>query len=261
LSSDGARRPRARGQQTEHQAGLGGERNVGRHADEDPERHADRTAGHEEARWLSITHRFSRAGCKALFRTRTGDPLLTMFRGVTRVHARPFAARFFLQIGLSEASRMRREASRVSFLMCPFCVRSPSSESATKRTAAAGAVASSPCLLCHSRPAVVPRPQFLILGYTEAAARSSCSTVRATSTREETSSLRKMFRMCVSTVLGLRKSVSAISGFVLRSTTSRAICCSRSVSVLTPIASAWPSWVRRWTRRPSRRSSWSAASR
>jgi SAM-dependent methyltransferase len=46
------------------------------------------------------------------------------------------------------------------------------------------------------------------------------STMRATSTREETSSLRKMLRMCVSTVLGLRKRASAISGLVLRSTTS-----------------------------------------
>jgi hypothetical protein len=29
----------------------------------------------------------------------------------------------FLQIGLLKALEMRREASRVSFLMCPFCVR------------------------------------------------------------------------------------------------------------------------------------------
>jgi hypothetical protein len=28
-----------------------------------------------------------------------------------------------LQIGLLKALEMRREASRVSFLMCPFCVR------------------------------------------------------------------------------------------------------------------------------------------
>jgi hypothetical protein len=34
---------------------------------------------------------------------------------------------------MTEVSMMRREASRVSFLMCPFCVRSPSSESATYR--------------------------------------------------------------------------------------------------------------------------------
>ena len=60
---------------------------------------------------------------KALFRTRTGDPLLTMFRGVTRVHTRSLATQFLLQIGLVEAPEMRREASRVSFLRCPFCVR------------------------------------------------------------------------------------------------------------------------------------------
>src|SRR6266511_1346625 len=45
------------------------------------------------------------------------------FQGVTRVHARSLATQFLLQIGPSDASRMRRETSRVSFLMCPFCVR------------------------------------------------------------------------------------------------------------------------------------------
>jgi hypothetical protein len=45
------------------------------------------------------------------------------FWGVTRVHARSFATQFFLQIGSLEQGEMRREASRVSFLMCPFCVR------------------------------------------------------------------------------------------------------------------------------------------
>jgi hypothetical protein len=45
------------------------------------------------------------------------------FRGVTRVHARSLAAQFLLQIELSGRLRMRRETSRVSFLMCPFCVR------------------------------------------------------------------------------------------------------------------------------------------
>jgi hypothetical protein len=33
------------------------------------------------------------------------------------------AAPFLLQIGLLKAAEMRREAPRVSFLMCPFCVR------------------------------------------------------------------------------------------------------------------------------------------
>jgi hypothetical protein len=43
--------------------------------------------------------------------------------GDTRVHARSFATRFLLQISLLWALEMRRETSRVSFLMCPFCVR------------------------------------------------------------------------------------------------------------------------------------------
>jgi hypothetical protein len=38
------------------------------------------------------------------------------FQGVTRVHARPLATQFFLQIALL------RDVAR-SFLMCPFCVR------------------------------------------------------------------------------------------------------------------------------------------
>jgi hypothetical protein len=37
------------------------------------------------------------------------------------------ATPFLLQIAVNEVSMMRREASRVSFLMCPFCVRAPSS--------------------------------------------------------------------------------------------------------------------------------------
>ena len=45
------------------------------------------------------------------------------FWGVTRVHARSLATHFLLQIGLLQAVEMRRETSRVSFLMCPFCVR------------------------------------------------------------------------------------------------------------------------------------------
>jgi hypothetical protein len=45
------------------------------------------------------------------------------FESVTRVHAWSFATQFLLQIGMKRRSRRRREASRVSFLMCPFCVR------------------------------------------------------------------------------------------------------------------------------------------
>ncbi|MGH3084398.1 MAG: hypothetical protein ACRDNP_10145, partial [Gaiellaceae bacterium] len=41
----------------------------------------------------------------------------------SRVHARSFATRFLLQSGSFEREDMRRETSRVSFLMCPFCVR------------------------------------------------------------------------------------------------------------------------------------------
>jgi hypothetical protein len=61
---------------------------------------------------------------EALFRTRTGDPLLTM--EVSERHTRTRAITrdtVLLQIGLLKALEMRRERSRVSFLMCPFCVR------------------------------------------------------------------------------------------------------------------------------------------
>jgi hypothetical protein len=47
------------------------------------------------------------------------------FPGVTRVHARSLATQFPLQTAPNEATTMRRETSRVSFLMCPFCVRVP----------------------------------------------------------------------------------------------------------------------------------------
>ena len=45
------------------------------------------------------------------------------FWGGTRVHARSLATRFSCKSGSNELSEMRRETSRVSFLMCPFCVR------------------------------------------------------------------------------------------------------------------------------------------
>jgi hypothetical protein len=48
---------------------------------------------------------------------------LTMFESVTRVHARSSPAPFLPQIEPFERLEIRREASRVSFLMCPFCVR------------------------------------------------------------------------------------------------------------------------------------------
>ena len=79
-------------------------------------------------------------------------------------------------------------------------------------------------------------------------ASSECSTARATSTREETSSLWNTLRRCVSTVFGLRNSAAAISGLVLRSTTSRAISSSRAVSDATPVSSVLPGRLRRWIR-------------
>jgi hypothetical protein len=58
-----------------------------------------------------------------------------------RVHARSLATPFLLQIGPILTPEMRRETSRVSFLMCPFCVRAASSDEATGRTRAPFAVA------------------------------------------------------------------------------------------------------------------------
>ena len=62
--------------------------------------------------------------------------------------------------------------------------------------------------------------------------------------RESTSSLRNEFRRWVSTVLRLRKSSAAISGFVFRSTTRRATSSSRAVSSSTPCPSTTPGRVR-----------------
>jgi hypothetical protein len=45
------------------------------------------------------------------------------FVAYTRVHARSHATHILLQIAPFEGPEMRRETSRVSFLMCPFCVR------------------------------------------------------------------------------------------------------------------------------------------
>ena len=55
-----------------------------------------------------------------------------------------------------------------------------------------------------------------------------------------TSILWKMLRRWVSTVFWLRNSSAAISGFVLRSTTSRATCSSRSVSDSRPVRRSCP---------------------
>ena len=45
------------------------------------------------------------------------------FSGVTRDHARSSETQFYLQINNFGWQAVGREASRVSFLMCPFCVR------------------------------------------------------------------------------------------------------------------------------------------
>jgi hypothetical protein len=53
---------------------------------------------------------------------------------VTRVHARSLTTRFLLEIRCIQRLRMRRETSRVSFLMCPFCVRALVPETTTSYT-------------------------------------------------------------------------------------------------------------------------------
>src|SRR5215218_602669 len=45
------------------------------------------------------------------------------FESVTRVHARSLATHILLQIRRFQAADVRRKTSRVSFRMCPFCVR------------------------------------------------------------------------------------------------------------------------------------------
>ena len=70
------------------------------------------------------------------------------------------------------------------------------------------------------------------------APRSLRSTARASSTRDETPTLPKMLRRCVSTVFLDRKSAAAICVFVWRSTTRRAISSSRAVSASRPLAPA-----------------------
>ena len=61
---------------------------------------------------------------EALWRTRTADPSLPWkFGSVTRVHARSSTTSSLLQIRPFAGRPPRRETSRVSFLMCPFCVR------------------------------------------------------------------------------------------------------------------------------------------
>ena len=54
------------------------------------------------------------------------------FESVTRLHARSLATRFLLQIRLLRAQEMRRKTSRVSILVCPFCVRASLSVLTTK---------------------------------------------------------------------------------------------------------------------------------
>ena len=86
-----------------------------------------------------LTHRQQQNAALQVFCSKPSDGLEPLtpslpwrFWGVTRVHARSLATQFFLQIGPNKMRPgMRREASRVSFLMCPFCVRDLSSVLAT----------------------------------------------------------------------------------------------------------------------------------
>jgi hypothetical protein len=63
---------------------------------------------------------------KALWRTRTVDPLLTMEVPRRHVRTRVITRDTFLPVNqANEVSKMRREASRVLLLMCPFGVPAP----------------------------------------------------------------------------------------------------------------------------------------
>jgi hypothetical protein len=77
------------------------------------------------------------------------------FRGVTCGHARSLATQFFLQIFQIRRRTMRRETSRVSCLMCPFCVRGAlTSEKFVKTLRAQSSVVPGSC---RQAPLVVPR--------------------------------------------------------------------------------------------------------
>jgi hypothetical protein len=89
------------------------------------------------------------------------------FRGVTRVHGRSCVTRLLLQIGARRASKMRREASRVSFLMCPFCVHALVS-SRTTRLKSARAVGRRTRRSAISGPAV-PRGRRMALNHPKTA--------------------------------------------------------------------------------------------
>jgi hypothetical protein len=65
-------------------------------------------------RWQAMTE-LACAVCDKRSRRRAGSP--------TAPRQRSRATQFFLQIEPIQTTRMRREASRVLFLMCPFCVR------------------------------------------------------------------------------------------------------------------------------------------
>ena len=67
------------------------------------------------------------------------------FSGVTRDHARSSETQFYLQINNFGWQAVGREASRVSFLMCPFCVRVLSPGKATPAKADGGCIS-----LCYS---------------------------------------------------------------------------------------------------------------
>jgi hypothetical protein len=72
-------------------------------------------------------------------------------RPCTRDHSR---LKFLLQIGPVRTPEVRRETSRVSLLMCPFCVRGLMPNKATRRDAAATVSAEEPRLYRPPRPSL-----------------------------------------------------------------------------------------------------------
>src|SRR6266511_2592138 len=90
--------------------------------DDDPDLHRRRE--HRLAHRATLADRFVLGDCKPSDGLEPSTPSLPWrFRGVTRVHVRSLATQFLLQLSLFEGPEMRRETSRVSFLMCLFCVR------------------------------------------------------------------------------------------------------------------------------------------
>ena len=122
------------------------------------------------------------------------------FGSVTRVHARSLATQFLLQIGVFAAHAVRRKTSRVSFLMCPFCVRGV----LTKETTDAGV----------DGPTDTCRQGDHCSGAAGGGGGASRCAICAASIRLDTSSLRRMCETWTLAVLTLMTSSAAISRFV-----------------------------------------------